>query len=192
MQARLSKHDASTFVFCPLGLSLMSWRFTGLISIAFLLAPSVSLLSPSLSGDDWAVSALSTWKGVWSPYRILDREGIERRLIKASITLPDEAHAAARLALCDSRGTVLDSESVPPLHKKLWPHGFWLPVTVPRDLEFSVRLQSTERVIAERSAPIDGDAGALSALPLRIDRLDRSLTERLAKREESAVMTETP
>lgn len=98
----------------------MSWKSAWpiLISIASFLTHPASLLITGPTEHDWTASALKTWKAVWSPYRMIDREGIERRLIKAGITLPDEPRRAISLALCDSHRTVLDSERIPPQQKK--------------------------------------------------------------------------
>src|SRR5262245_16246849 len=54
-----------------------------LVSIWFLVAPSAATLATT--EQDRITAALKTWKAVWSPYRIIDNEGVERRLIKAIV-----------------------------------------------------------------------------------------------------------
>jgi hypothetical protein len=69
-----------------------------------------------------AASVLDTWQGAWTPYRMTDDQGRERRLLKATIDLASPR--PGRLLLRDSAGAVLDTEHIPRARKGRWAHGF--------------------------------------------------------------------
>ena len=67
---------------------------------------------------------LDTWQSNWSPYRLIDGAGIERRLVKATIEFKEAATAGWSLVLAGSNDEALDIESIPPGKKGVWSQWF--------------------------------------------------------------------
>jgi hypothetical protein len=126
---------------------------------------------------------LQTWQSSWSPYRVIDDAGIERRLAKATIEFKDATTAGWSLAVRDADGQALDVEPIPPGKKGIWAHGFWIPHQAATMPKYILELRNLNRVVATRTVMIAYTAEPLVDLPLRLDRLDRGLLRRLEARE---------
>jgi hypothetical protein len=141
------------------------------------------VLLSSLAGARGGV--LESWSGSWSPYRLIDEQGRNRRLLKASVQFTVPAPSGAHFTLRAPDGAVLDTEQIPPGKRGMWAHGFWMPSSGAAS-RFTLDLVSANRVIESRAVEIAAGGEPVS-LPLRIDRLNRSLLDRLTARESVAV-----
>ncbi|MCX6621137.1 MAG: hypothetical protein NTY38_08660 [Acidobacteria bacterium] len=131
--------------------------------------------------------SLDTWRGAWTPYRLVDSAGVDRRLAKATIEFPAASTAGWSLALRNAAGLDTDVESIPPGKKGAWSHGFWVPRTSEGVPNYTLELREGSRVVSRRTVSIEPGRDPIVNLPLRLDRLDPGLQRRLEAREQAAV-----
>jgi hypothetical protein len=129
---------------------------------------------------------LETWRARWTPYRLIDDAGVERTLLKARVDLPAQASGMS-LALVDGQGRVLDQAPIAPGKARGWDHGFWAPSSF-RETRLVVEVRQGAQVLSRREVTLPAPTEAPAALPLRMDRLNRGLLDRLVKREAPATI----
>ncbi len=134
----------------------------------------------------WTVSAaaqsvVDTWQPKWTAYTLVDDNGAQRRLLKAVVRFQTQTQLGQNLVLLDQRGVVLDEALVPTRTSGVWPHGFWIPGV----RRVTLQWRDAGKVLESRSVdlPVPKDP---PVLPLRMDRLNRSLLKRLITREAAA------
>jgi hypothetical protein len=130
-----------------------------------------------------AGGVLDSWQGTWSPYRVIDDAGRERRLVKATIRFPQLTTAGQSLCLLDAQERLLDTQTIPAGKQDVWAHGFWVPRGRTPSL---VELRDRARVLERGAVVISADGQEPVELPLRLDRLNRDLLHRLQEREAAA------
>lgn len=143
------------------------------------------LLSLPLFGEP----RIETWRGRWTPYRLIDDAGVERTLLKARVALPKQS-AGTTVALVDGRGRVLDQAPVAAGNARDWDHGFWVP-SAARNARFKLEVRRGAELVSQREVTVAASE-APPALPLRMDRLNRGLLARLEKREAPATLDQDP
>jgi hypothetical protein len=134
----------------------------------------------------FAQPRLETWQGRWTPYRVIDDAGVERTLLKARVELGGQSSGMS-IALVDSQGRVLDQAPIAAGKARGWAHGFWVPSTPP-GARFSIEVRRGADTLARRAVTVAPAGAAPPALPLRLDRLNRGLLDRIEKREASATI----
>ena len=113
----------------------------------------------------------------WTRYRIVDRAGTPRRLMKVA----GSAEGVSCFRLLAADGALLDEEPVPPDREGVWHFGFWVPENcVGRP---TYRLCPAAAAGGREVELTPGEPGPADELPLRLDRLGEPLREHLDTRE---------
>ena len=113
----------------------------------------------------------------WTPYRLVSREGIPKRLLKLAGPVRD----ARELRLATREGELLDTEPVPPDVKDPWHFGLWVPERVDGERPLLLTLQRRDDATTIEVHP--GPLPEGHPLPLRLDRTGPWLRDHLARRE---------
>jgi len=116
---------------------------------------------------------MSEFEAKWTRYRLVDREGVCRRLMKVA----GEVAPGEGLRLLSSDDRVLDEEVVPPDVANPWHFGFWVPEKYLDAPGFVIECGGERAKVSPGAVP-EGDD-----LPLRLDRVGPWLREHLERRE---------
>ncbi len=162
----------------PAELSRRSRPARGRFSRSALSSCAVICIAWVAGAQPAALPSVDTWQGRWTPYRLVDDQALARRLIKATIDLP-ESTPNLRLVLIEDSGRELETLAVPSQQPGKWAHGFWAPEAAKG---LAIELRRADGTLAKRAVSVPESASPL-ALPLRIDRLNRGLLDRLKQRE---------
>jgi hypothetical protein len=121
--------------------------------------------------------ATGAWCCQWSRYRLVDRDGIPRRLLK----MEGKPGDSRQLRLLAADGTLLDEEPTPG-GEHPWHFGFWVPenkIGAGRFILEGVRDGANWQLPIAAGLPGAGDA-----MPLRLDRTGEPLRRHLEEREQ--------